>query len=80
MRYIYIDEIDTDGHPEQGPVWDWFRQNTETIMQKLGANYQGDGAGTLRKISEADLDELRKIFAETGAIDRFVILETQCND
>lgn len=77
---VYIDEIDTNEHPEQGPVWDWFRQNTETIMKKLGANYQGDGAGTLRRISEADLDELRKIFAETGAIDRFETIENQCND
>jgi len=77
---VYIDEIDTIEHPEQGPVWDWFRKNTETIMQKLGANYKGDGAGTLRKISKADLDELRKIFADTGAIDRFEILENQYND
>jgi heterodisulfide reductase subunit C1 len=77
---VYIDEINTTDHPEQGPVWDWFRQNTETIMRKLGANYQGSGAGTLRKISETDLDELRKIFAETGAMDRFETLEKQSND
>ena len=77
---VYVDEIDTNEHPEQGPVWDWFRQNTETILQKLGANYKGKGAGTLRKISEADLNELRKIFVETGAIERFETIEKQCND
>jgi heterodisulfide reductase subunit C1 len=77
---VYIDEIDTNGHPEQGPVWDWYRQNAETILQKLGANYKGKGAGTLRKISETDLDELRKIFAETGAMKRFETIEKQCND
>jgi heterodisulfide reductase subunit C len=77
---VYVDEISTIEHPEQGPVWDWFRQNTETILQKLGANYKGNGAGTLRKISEADLNELRKIFIETGAIERFETIEKQCND
>ncbi len=77
---VYVDEITTNDHPEQGPVWDWYRQNTETILQKLGANYRGNGAGTLRKISEADLDELHKIFAETGAIERFETIENQCND
>lgn len=74
---VYIDEIDTTEHPEQGPVWDWFRQNTDTILQKLGANYKGNGAGTLRKISEIDLDELRKIFTETGAMERFESIENK---
>jgi len=77
---VYVDEIDTNEHPEQGPVWDWFRQNTESIMKKLGANFNGNGAGTLRKISEADLNELHKIFAETGAIERFETIEKQFND
>jgi heterodisulfide reductase subunit C1 len=74
---VYVDEIETNYHPEQGPVWDWFRENTGSILQKLGANYQGNGAGTLRKVSEADLIELRKIFEETGAIKRFEDIENQ---
>lgn len=77
---VYIDEIDTDGHPEQGPVWDWYRQNAETILRKLGANYKGNGAGTLRKMSEVDMGELRTIFAETGAIERFETIERESND
>ncbi len=77
---VYVDEINTDEHPEQGPVWDWFRQNTQTILQKLGANYHGSGAGTLRKISDTDMDELRKIFAVTGAIERFETIEKECNE
>ena len=77
---VYVEEISTNEHPEQGPVWDWFRQNTSSIMQKLGANYQGNGAGTLRKISEEDLTELRNIFAETGAIKRFDNIEKLSND
>jgi heterodisulfide reductase subunit C1 len=77
---VYIEEIDTDYHPEQGPVWDWFRKNTESVMQKLGANYRGEGAGTLRKISEPDLEELRNIFDKTGALKRFEDLEKIAND
>ena len=77
---IHVDEIDTIDHPEQGPVWDWFRQNTEAIMQKLGANYKGKGAGTLREISETDLNELRNIFEVTGAMKRFETIEKQSND
>jgi len=77
---IHVDEIDTIDHPEQGPVWDWFRQNTEAIMQKLGANYKGRGAGTLREISETDLTELRNIFEVTGAMKRFETIEKQSHD
>ena len=77
---IHVDEIDTIDHPEQGPVWDWFRQNTEAIMQKLGANYKGKGAGTLREISETDLNELCNIFEVTGAMKRFEIIEKQSHD
>jgi heterodisulfide reductase subunit C len=77
---VYVDEIDTNEHPEQGPVWDWFRKNTKSILKKLGANYKGNGAGTLRKISEADLNELKKIFSETGAMDRFETIEKQCHE
>lgn len=77
---VYIDEIDTKKDPEQGPIWDWYRKNAETILKKLGANYKGDGAGTLRKVSDVDMDELRKIFAETGAIERFETIEKECDD
>lgn len=77
---IHVDEIDTIDHPEQGPVWDWYRQNIEAIMQKLGANYKGKGAGTLREISKTDLNELRNIFEVTGAMKRFETIEKQSND
>jgi heterodisulfide reductase subunit C1 len=83
MKYgycVYIDEIDTTNHPEQGPVWDWYRMNSESILKRLGANYNGSGAGTLRKISENDLNELREIFSVTGAIERFETIERECND
>ncbi len=68
---VHIDEIDTDYFPEQGPVWEWIRENRQEILQRLGANYGKYGAGTLRKIPEESLRELRAIFAETGALERF---------
>jgi heterodisulfide reductase subunit C1 len=77
---IYVDEINTDEHPEQGPVWDWFRKNTKSIMNKLGGNYKKIGPGTLREISKFDLDELYNIFKETGAIERFDNIEKTENE
>ncbi len=74
---VYVDEIETGYHPEQGPIWDWYRANTESILKKLGANYKGSGAGTLRKIDKADMDELHKIFEETGAMEQFKKLEEE---
>jgi len=56
-------------HPEQGPVWKWYFDNIGEIAPKLGANYHGDGPGALRKIRQANLDEVRKIFEVTGGMD-----------
>ena len=58
---VFIDEISDEKHPEQGPVWEWYRNNAASILQKLGANYKGLGKGTLRNISETDLNELYNI-------------------
>jgi len=60
------DIVDPAMHPEQGPVWEWEHQNLAPLMNKLGANYNGEGAGALRKVSDADLEELKKIFEITG--------------
>jgi heterodisulfide reductase subunit C1 len=62
-------------HPEQGPVWEWEYENLNPLMDKLGANYNKDGSGALRKISQNDLDELRKIFEITGGQDLFNKIE-----
>jgi len=72
---VYIDEIDTIDHPEQGPVWDWYRKNPDKILKRLGANFKGTGSGTLRQIDGQDLKELRDIFQETGAIEQFETIE-----
>jgi heterodisulfide reductase subunit C1 len=76
---VFLDEIDLDGHPEQGPVWQWYRDNAGSILKRLGANYKGDGNGTLRKISDEDLKELQQIFEVTGANKRFKDIEKYCN-
>jgi heterodisulfide reductase subunit C len=72
---VYLDDITLKEHPEQGPIWKWYHDNAASILKRLGANYKGNGAGTMRKISDKDLDELRKIFLETGATERFENLE-----
>jgi heterodisulfide reductase subunit C len=83
IRYgycVYIDEIDTESHPEQGPVWDWYRKNAESILKRLGAGYREEAAGTLRRISNNDLEELRNIFDVTGGLRRFEQLEKRVNN
>ena len=66
---VYPDRVDPEYHPEQGPVWEWFREHIDDIAPKLGANYHGQGAGALRDIPKEDLDEVRKIFEVTGGIE-----------
>lgn len=82
IRYgycVFLDEIDLDGHPEQGPVWQWYKNNAGSILKKLGANYKGYGEGTLRKISREDLKEFNRIFEVTGANKRFEDIEKYCS-
>ena len=66
---VHPDRVDPDYHPEQGPVWEWYHEHIADIAPKLGANYHGDGSGALRKISDADLDEVHRIFEVTGGMD-----------
>ncbi|MBI5219560.1 MAG: 4Fe-4S dicluster domain-containing protein [Bacteroidia bacterium] len=72
---LYLEGVGTDLHPEQGPVWDWFQANYRDVMDRLGANYEGDGPGILRKIPRESLNELKKIFDATGATKRFKKIE-----
>lgn len=72
---VYIDEVDNDMYPEQGPVWEWLRKNRESIMERLGTSYKKDTSGTLRKTSKESLDDLKKIFDETGGTQRFEKIE-----
>ncbi len=72
---VYIDEVDNDMYPEQGPVWDWLRENRESMLERLGTSYKKDQSGTLRKTSEESLNDLKKIFDETGGTKRFEKIE-----
>ncbi len=72
---VYIDEVNTDMFPEQGPVWDWLQQNRKQVLARLGTSYNKIESGTLRQISPDDLSELKKIFDETGATARFEKIE-----
>jgi len=62
-------------HPEQGPVGEWIYNNKEEIYERVGANYQGNGAGALRKIPQESLEEIYRIFEVSGGFDRFDKIE-----
>jgi heterodisulfide reductase subunit C len=62
-------------HPEQGPVWEWEHKHLEAVMNRLGANYKGTGAGILRKIPDEALEEIHRIFEVTGGLSRFDKIE-----
>lgn len=62
-------------HPEQGPVGEWIYNNKEEVFQRVGANYNGDGEGPLRKIPQESLDEIYRIFEVTGGLNRLRKIE-----
>jgi len=72
---VYIDEVDLETYPEQGPVWKWLRENRESMLQRLNTSYNKDQAGTLRNTAKESLDDLKKIFDETGGTTRFEKIE-----
>ncbi len=72
---VYIDEVDNDMYPEQGPVWKWLRENRESMLERLGTSYKKNKSGTLRNTSQESLDDLKNIFDETGGTQRFERIE-----
>jgi heterodisulfide reductase subunit C1 len=76
---LYLHGVGTELHPEQGPVWDWIQKNFEEVFARIGANYNGEGSGILRKIPQETLDELRKIFELTGGLARYEKIE-RCSE
>jgi heterodisulfide reductase subunit C len=72
---VYIDEVDNDMYPEQGPVWKWLRENRKSMLERLGTSYRKEQSGTLRKTSQESLNDLKKIFDETGGTQRFEKIE-----
>ncbi len=72
---VYPRRFDYAGHPEAGRVWEWEEQHMEDVYERLGANLEGSGTGALRRIPQEDLDELKRIFDETGATERMRTVE-----
>ena len=72
---LYPSEIAPEMHPEQGPIWEWEHEHMDAVMHRLGANYKQTGPGILRKIPIEDLEEVRRIFDETGGTERFRQIE-----
>ncbi len=78
LRYgycVYPDSFNWDDHKESGPVWKWHLEHLEDNMERLGANYKGEGPGVLRRIPQEALDELKAIFDETGGTERIEAVE-----
>lgn len=67
---IYPRHFDAAGHPEAGPVWVWEEKHLDEVFERLGGNLDGEGPGAVRRIPQEDLDQLRRIFDETGATAR----------
>lgn len=72
---IHPTTVVPETHPEQGPVWKWIYENMHDVYAAVGANLDGNGPGTLRKINSADLDELNNIFMESGGKKLFDTIE-----
>ncbi len=72
---MYMEGVGTDVHPEQGPVWDWVQEHWNDVMDRMGANYKGNGPGILRQIPGESLDELKRIFDVTGGTARYEKIE-----
>ena len=72
---VFIDEVDTEMYHEQGPVWEWLRLNRESMLERLGTSYNKEQSGTLRITSPESLNDLKKIFDETGGTQRFEKIE-----
>lgn len=63
---VHPDVVTPENHPEQGPIWKWYCDNVEEVVDRVGGNYKKEGPGALRLIREDNLEEVRKIFEVTG--------------
>lgn len=72
---VHFDHTSLEMFPEQGPMWQWVRDNREEVLAKVGANYRKPGPGAIREVEKQDLDELKKIFEVTGGMDWFNTIE-----
>ncbi len=66
--------------PEQGPIWNWIKENIHELSNLVGANYNKSGSGALRKIPEESIKELQAIFKETGGLEFFDIIKKKSEE
>ena len=62
-------------HPEQGTVWQWIYDNDREIYGRFTPVYMREGAGALRRIDDASLGEIRRIFEVSGGSEMFETIE-----
>jgi len=72
---IYPSNVIPEIHVEQGPMWEWVYNNQKSVYNRLNANFEKKGAGTLRKIEPEILDELKAIFDVTGGTELYDNIE-----
>lgn len=77
---VHADGVDPSLFPEHGPVWDWILKNRPEIYNRFGDSYNKPGDGALRRIDEASMEELRRIFEVTGTSGRFRKIEEDARD
>ena len=63
---IHPTRIDPGLHPEQGPVWQWIYDNHKDLYARFSENYDKDGSGAMRRIDPESLEEIARIFEESG--------------
>lgn len=74
---IHVQHLNTEMFPELGPIFDFEKANIEALMERVGASYNQDKPGALRKIPQDALDEINSIFEVTGAHAQFSHIEQE---
>ena len=72
---VHVEKMDPETHPEQGPVWRWYVDHAEEVVDRLGGNYKKKGPGTLRAIAQKNIDEINQIFEVTGGSELYGKIE-----
>lgn len=72
---IHPKTFSMEDHPEYGTVGEWILENKDDVYERVGANYDKEGGGALRKISQNSLDDLKAIFEITGATEQMKWIE-----
>ena len=56
-------------------MWKWILDHDEEVYGRFTENYNREGAGALRKVSDETLDEIHRIFDLTGGTEMFEAIE-----